>query len=151
MSSTATDADLPDGARRAGSCRERRGRQLRGPLCLPGPLTPRAALLRPTRRDEFDDLVVALVERLTSRLSGELDGVEFGTEDAPHIDDDWTEPVPASSLTPPDARTPARIVVFRRPIELHARSRAERIALVHEQLVEQVAALLGRDPAELDD
>jgi hypothetical protein len=137
--------------KRIGGSRERHGRGLRGPVALPGPLSPRGLAVGRSRRDDFDDLVLLLVDRLASRWEKELAGVEFGTEDAPQIPDDWTsERVPFGSLVPAGSRRPARIVVFRRPIEMRAKTRPERTALVHEVLVEHIAALLGRDPAEVD-
>jgi hypothetical protein len=39
--------------------------------------------------------------------------------------------------------------VFRRPVELRAKNRLERMALVNEILVEQIAELLGRDPGDI--
>lgn len=131
--------------------RDRHGRGPRGPLVLPGPLSRRAASRR-TRREEFDDLVVAAVERLVGRWEHELDDVEFGTEDVPGLPDAWgDQAVPLASLVPARQGTPARIVLFRRPIELRSRGRAERADLVQEVLVEQVAELLGRDPDEIDE
>jgi hypothetical protein len=142
---------LPVVARRKGSARDRRGRGLRGPLALPGPLSPRGPAVRPSRRDEFDDLVLSLVDRLSSRWRTELAQVEFGTEDVPQLPDDWAdEPVPFGSLTRGGPSGPHRIVLFRRPIELRATSRLERAALVNEVLVEHIADLLGRDPSEID-
>jgi hypothetical protein len=41
-------------------------------------------------------------------------------------------------------------VLFRRPIELRARTRLERAALVREVLVEHIAELLGRQADEID-
>ena len=137
--------------KRDGSTRDRHGRGPRGPLALPGPLSPDAPEVRPSRRAEFDELVLSLVERLATRWESELEEVEFGTEDVPQIPDDWTdEPVPFGAVVPARGDTPARIVVFRRPIELRAGSRAERTALVNEVLVEHIAELLGRDPSEID-
>jgi predicted Zn-dependent protease with MMP-like domain len=46
--------------------------------------------------------------------------------------------------------SPARIVLFRRPIEMRAGSRRELAALVREVVVEHLADLLGRDPDEID-
>jgi hypothetical protein len=123
---------------------------VRGPIWLPGPLSPRAEELLSTRREEFDGLVSSLVDRIADRLDGELTEVEFGTENVPHVADDWTEPVPLGSVLPATSDSPARIVVFRRPIEVRAKTRAERLLLVHQQLVASVAELLGRDPAEFD-
>jgi hypothetical protein len=137
--------------KRDGSTRGRRGRGVRGPLVLPGPLSPDGPSAQPTRREDFDDLVLSLVERLSSRWQAELADVEFGTEDVPQLPPDWgEEPVPFGSLVRASGQTPARIVLFRRPIELRTPSKVERIALVNEVLVEHIADLLGRDPAEID-
>jgi hypothetical protein len=43
---------------------------------------------------------------------------------------------------------PARLVVYRRPVEARADDDLPR--LVHEVVVEQVAALLARSPEEID-
>ncbi len=134
------------------SRRGRRGRGARGPLVLPGPLNARVPIVRPTRREEFDDLVLSLVDRLASRWEHELEDVEFGTEDVPEFPGTWRdEAVPFGSLVPARSGSPARIVLFRRPIELRARDRQEQTALVNEVLVEHIAQLLGRDPAEIDE
>jgi hypothetical protein len=42
------------------------------------------------------------------------------------------------------------VVLFRRPLEQRAESRAELAALVLVVLVEQVAEMLGRSPEEID-
>ncbi len=118
---------------------------------LPGPLSPSGPDARPSRREEFDELVISLVERLARRWESELEDVEFGTEDVPQIPDDWVdEPVPFGSYVPARSGQSARIVVFRRPVELRAATRAERTALVNEVLIEHIAELLGRDPSEID-
>ena len=96
-------------------------------------------------------MVLSLVERLSSRWASAWGNVEFGTEDVPELPDDWTdEPVPFGSLVRGTGATPHRIVLFRRPIELRTASRGEKASLVNEVLVEHVADLLGRDPAEID-
>ena len=43
-----------------------------------------------------------------------------------------------------------RIVVYRRPVEIRAKSREDRAALVHDVVVEQVAELLGLSPETVD-
>ena len=45
---------------------------------------------------------------------------------------------------------PARIVVYRRPVESRAQDSRELTVIVQDVVVEQVAALLGVAPAELD-
>jgi predicted Zn-dependent protease with MMP-like domain len=120
-------------------------------MVLPGPLSRHAADRLPTRREAFDEIVVSLVDRLTTRYGPELSDVEFGSQDVPHISAAWREPVPLGSVTGRTEERPARVVVFRRPIESKATSRSELISLVHRELVELVAELLGRSPEEIDD
>ena len=95
--------------------------------------------------------MLGLVERLSVRWRKELADVEFGTEDVPQLPADWeNEPVPFGSLVRATPTEPARIVLFRRPIELRAKTRVEIAALTNEVLVEHVADLLGRDSSEID-
>ena len=117
---------------------------------LASPLTPDGPKAA-TPREEFDAIVLALVERLLRRWAKELGDVEFGTEDIPEMPADWgSEPVPFGSLVKPKPGKPARIVVFRRPVEMRARTRLERMALVNEILIEHIAELIGREPTEID-
>lgn len=115
-----------------------------GPLSQAGPRVE-------TRRDQFDALVLALVDRHLRRWADELGAVEFGTEDVPELPEDWEdEPVPFGALTKPGPGVPGRIVVFRRPVEMRAKTRLEQLALVNEVLVEHIADLLGRQPGEIE-
>jgi hypothetical protein len=135
---------------RPGPPRDRHGRGPRGPFALPGPLTATGPHGR-ARRDLFDELVLALVDRHLRRWGDELGAVEFGTEDVPQLPDDWDdEPVPFGALTRPRPGQPGRIVVFRRPVEMRAKTRLEQLALVNEILVEHIADLLGRQPGEIE-
>lgn len=135
---------------RSGAPRDRHGRGPRGPLALAGPLTD-GEMRMESRRDQFDQIVLSLVDRHLRRWADALGDIEFGTEDVPKLPDDWRdEPVPFGALTKPRAGQPGRIVVFRRPVEMRAKTRLERMALVDEVLVEHIADLLGKDPAEID-
>jgi predicted Zn-dependent protease with MMP-like domain len=105
----------------------------------------------PTSGERFDALVLDLVADLEERWADRLGLVEYAVEDAPQIPDDWhPETIPLSSLVRGARGAPTRIVLFRRPIEHRAETRAELEALVLTVLVEQVAELLGID-AELVD
>lgn len=134
-----------------GARRDRHGRGLRGPL------TPSSLPLYRTRSQRFDDLVDEAVERLERRWADKLARVEFAVAEVP-LEEDWSgagvdpaaDPVPLARLFPAAADQPARIVVFRRPLEARAADPQEREALVHEVLVEQVAALLGLSPETVD-
>lgn len=121
---------------------------MRGPAVLPR--NPGHPELR-TRRERFDDLAVDIVASIDERWSDRLGLLEYAVEDAPQIPDDWhPETVPLSSLVRGTGAQPTRLVLFRRPIEHRAETRADLEALVLTVVVEQVAELLGVD-AELVD
>jgi predicted Zn-dependent protease with MMP-like domain len=131
--------------------RDRHGRGMRGPTALPGPLSPRGTGYPASAARRFDDLVLSLVRPLQERWPDRLRDVEFGVEETPLLPRDWNpEEIPLATLVPASPSTPARIVLFRRPIEHRSADRTEASALVLDVLVEQVAELLGLDPAEVD-
>jgi hypothetical protein len=96
--------------------------------------------------------VLDAVDRLEHRWARELVGVEFAVEDVPPSDPaPWEHgEVPLGRLFPGDGRLPARVVVYRRPVETRAGDEREVGPLVHEVVVEQVAQLLGLDPEQVD-
>lgn len=138
--------ELP--SRRAGRRRDRHGRGLRGPL-LP-PTMPGAR----TRAEQFDDVVVAVVERLESRLGAEIDGVEFAVEEVPpSAPAPWERgSVPLGRYFPADgaAGLTHRVVIYRRPVVGRAVDAEEIGTIVREVLTEQLAHILGRSPEDLD-
>ena len=58
--------------------------------------------------------------------------------------------IPLGRLFAAHGKVPARIVVYRRPVETRANDRRELVGLVNDVVVEQVAAMLEVDPHELD-
>jgi len=139
---TASTAGSDAPARR----RDRRGRGVRGPLLPPGMPAHR------TRAEQFDDLVLDVVEALQRRWGPQLTGTEFAVEDVPPSEPaPWeTEGVPLGRCFPAESGRAARVVVYRRPVEFRALDDTDRADLVREVVVEQVAHLLGRAPEEID-
>ncbi len=149
----------PDRARRrpgSPSHRDRRDRHGRG---LRGRLVPANVPLFRTKSEIFDDLVLDAIEGLERTYSRELAGVEFAVEDVPPdlnvYDSDVLEDgeVPLARLlpgAPGRPNTPARIVLYRRPLEFRAIDNEDLADLVHDVIIEQVANLLGIDPEEMD-
>lgn len=126
--------------------RDRRGRGVRGPLI------PAALPAARTRAQRFDDIVLAVVERIERSWEQELRGTEFAVEDVPP-----SEPAPWESTGVPlgrcfasDSGRAARIVVYRRPIETRAMDANDLEGLTRDIVVEQVAHLLGRRAEEID-
>jgi predicted Zn-dependent protease with MMP-like domain len=150
-------------ARRVVTGRERHGRGLRGRLLVPQVQIGARQVVVPAARnrsERFDDLVRDAIADLEERWHEQLEGVEFAVEDVPPPDSGWDEgvvadetaggPVPLGRLLPAGPGTPARVVVYRRPLEARASGRRDLSDLVHEVVVDQVAQLLGLDPDVID-
>ncbi|MDT7571489.1 MAG: hypothetical protein QOE05_1663 [Actinomycetota bacterium] len=124
--------------------------------------------LSQTRGERFDDLVLDAVEHLEERWGKQLEGVEFAVEDVPSVpldgglydegivaDETAGGAVPlgrllAAGVDDRGQASPARIVVYRRPLEARAVDRLDLADLVHDVVVDQVARLLGMDPDDVD-
>ncbi|WP_298804279.1 metallopeptidase family protein [uncultured Pseudokineococcus sp.] len=133
------------GRRPARRRRDRRGRGLRGPLL------PAALPASRTRSERFDDLVLDAVEDVEQVLDAPLQEIEFAVEDVPPAptgaDDDA---VPLGRFSAADRGRPARVVVYRRPVETRASEAGDLEDLVHHVVVEQIAHALGTEPERLD-
>ena len=144
--------------RRERRSRDRHGRGLRGPL-FPSTL-PAAS----TRAEKFDALVLDALEPIEARWRTELTKLDVAVDDVPEVPETGT-PAPDGVLADsgvPLARlvaagvdrrgqpTRARIVLYRRPLEARAKDGGDLADLVHDVLVEQVAAYLGLDPGVID-
>jgi hypothetical protein len=93
--------------------------------------------------------VLEVVESLEQRWSEELAHVELAVEEAPVLPPGWLgDTVPLASVV--RRGEAARLVVFRRPIELRVLNDSDLAALVLTVVVEQVSELLGRPPQEID-
>ena len=105
-----------------------------------------------SRRTRFDDLVLDAADRLRPFLGTRYAGVEFAVEDVPPADPaPWEEQSAAlGRLLRATAKREHRVVVYRRPIEARAQDEQELAEIVREVVTEQVAALLGVPPEELD-
>ena len=133
--------------------RDRRGRGLRGRLVPPHlPLARKPA-------QQFDELVLDVVDHLDQRWRQQLAAVEFAVEDVPPpellVDEHGQPAVPLARLLPAGtdssgAAYPPRIVVFRRPLEARARGPEDLADLVHDVVVDEVSRHLGLDPDVVD-
>lgn len=134
--------------------RDRHGRGARGPLSLPNRLTRSAVRVpgRATNAEFFIDSMTASVQRLMQTCPDALAGVDIGVEDVPSGAFDWAllDHVPLAAALDATGSRPARIVIFRRPLERRASDRQDLRDLVHVTLVEQLSALTGRSLQEID-
>lgn len=118
-----------------------------------GPLTPSGIPVSRSRAEQFDDLVLDAVDELGTRWGAELARVEFSVEDVPPsalLDIEADEPVPLAGLARATPSAPARIVLYRRPLESRAVDADDLADLVREVVIEEVAELLGLDPDTVD-
>lgn len=139
------------------SRRDRHGRGLRG-LLYPADLP-----VARSRAERFDALVLEALEPIEARWRTELTDLDVAVDDVPDLRTDkdnalvWEDglladrEVPLARLVPAGVDrwgqpTRARIVIYRRPLEVRARDGIDLSDLVHEVLVEQVASYLGLDP-----
>jgi predicted Zn-dependent protease with MMP-like domain len=105
-------------------------------------------------------MVLDAVARLEPRWEAELEGVEFAVQEVPEADElvDDSMPLPLARTVPgtPDSgdparpATPARIVVYRRPLMARSENDAELSDLVFDIVVEEFAGFLGLDPDSVD-
>ncbi len=105
-----------------------------------------------TRRARFDTLVLDAADRMRPHLGTRYAGLEFAVEDVPGQDPaPWEEQTAAlGRLLRGTSTRPHRVVVYRRPVEARAQDELDLADIVREVVTEQVAALLGVPPQELD-
>ncbi|MEU3856785.1 metallopeptidase family protein [Streptomyces sp. NPDC028722] len=120
-----------------------------------GPIAPPQVPLAASRAEVFADLVQDSVDRLERRWP-QLADFDFLVLEVPRLEGRgeeaaWSdEAVPLGGTVPAREGRRARVVVYRRPVEIRTKGRDERAALVHEIVVEQVAELLGLTPETVD-
>ncbi|MGA4669477.1 metallopeptidase family protein [Propionibacteriaceae bacterium Y1923] len=132
------------------SRRDRHGRGLRGPIAGPSPYgPPRRIPSASTRSETFLDAVSDAIDRVQRSCPEVLVGIDIGVEDVPGSHS-TSGHVPLAAATGATAGFPARIVMYRRPLEHRSATRRGLRILVHRTLVEQLAALTGRSVDEID-
>jgi len=129
--------------------RDRRGRGLRGRL------VPPHVPLSQTKAERFDELVLDAVEHLEEHWSDELSKLEFAVEDVPPPESVSDDVIPLSRMLPAvsdgsGGKQPARLVVYRRPIEARAVDQTDLADLVLDVVVNELARHLGIDPDTID-
>lgn len=128
-----------------------------------------AVPLARSRAQRFDALVLDVLEHLEHRWGPELRGVEVAVEDVPPVPEDGAAGTDEDAVLEETAggavplgrllrgavdeqgrQSPARVVVYRRPLEARAPDRSELAELVHDVVVDVIALLLELDPDEVD-
>ncbi len=141
--------------------RDRHGRGIRGSLA---PVDVPVSLTRAARFDEHVLDAVEQVERAVAAEQGDspdpslverLAAVEYGIEEVPpepvlSAAESGQESLRLGRAEPATESNPARVVLYRRPVELRTPDPRDRAALVHEIVVDHLADLLGVLPDQLD-
>lgn len=133
--------------------RERHGRGLRGPLATPNPFTGTVEPVRQQARGAafFAECVQTAVARGLADCPRAFVGVDIGFEEIPgNLENWWSDRVPLAAAVSAQPGRNAQVVLFRRPLEHRAATRADLRRLVHRALVEQLSALTGIGLDELD-
>ena len=132
-----------------------------------GPVLPRSVPAWRSRAEKFDLLVLEAFAPLDANWHERLTKLDIAVDEVPKIrpiDPDsvtWPDevvadgPVPLSRLIPAGVdrhgtATRARVVLFRRPLEMRAKDPDDLVELLREVLVQQIATYLGVDPEIID-
>lgn len=105
-----------------------------------------------SRGEHFDALVLDAADRVRPHLGARYAELEFAVEEVPPVDPaPWEEQIaPLGRLLRGTADRAPRVVVYRRPVEARAQDDLDLADIVREVVTEQVAALLGVPPHEID-
>ncbi|MDN6484815.1 MAG: metallopeptidase family protein [Bifidobacterium mongoliense] len=126
--------------------RHRHGRGVRTPMF--GSRLPRYR----TRGGMFDDMVASQLRRLSQAWPDLVAPVQFAVEDVPPSQPaPWEDSPSLDSQSFPAGRgLPARVVLYRLPLQMHAGARANLQWAIRDELVSRIAELYGRRPEEID-
>jgi predicted Zn-dependent protease with MMP-like domain len=124
-------------------------------------LAPPDVPLTPTRSERFDEYVLDAVEQVERAIEADpvllqqLGVIEFGIEEVPPdaaltAAESGAEVLNLARCDPATATAPARVVLYRRPVELRTPDVRDRAALVHELVVDELADVLGVPADQLD-
>lgn len=126
--------------------RNRHGRGVRTP-----PFGRRLPRYR-TRSGMFDDMAIAQIRRLNDAWPQLLETVAVRCGGRSSLSPSpWeTNPRLNSQAFPASHGIPARVVLYRMPLQSHARSRMDLQLAIRDELVLRIAELYGRRPEEID-
>lgn len=128
--------------------RDRRGRGLRGPMALPGPLSPGSVPAHRTPRQQFDLLVGDVLAALEKHFATEPDHVDVVVEEAPLLPPEWSDDVPGSTVV--RGGDASRVVLYRLPISQRCSTPIELEDAVWQVLLDRLAEVWHVSPDDLD-
>ena len=96
-----------------------------------------------TRGGMFDDMVAAQIRRLNDAWPELIRPLQFAVEDVPPSD-------PAPQCFAASHGIPARVVLYRMPIQSRSRTKLDMQLIIRDELVGRIGELYGRRPEEID-
>jgi hypothetical protein len=100
--------------------------------------------------ERFDATALAVMREVAEHGPPALAEIELAVEEIPVLPPAWNDrTVPLASFLDPTPLRPGRLVLFRRPLEHRAETRADLDALLLTVVVEQLADVLGMAPEDL--
>jgi predicted Zn-dependent protease with MMP-like domain len=133
---------------RPGRMRDRRGRGARGPMALPGPLSPGSVPSHRTAREQFDVLVEGVLTALAKHFAAETDPVDVVVEEAPLLPPEWSDDVPTSTGVTVDGTS--RIVLYRLPISQRCSDSIQLEDALWQVLLDRLAEVWQVSPDDID-
>ncbi|MCI1902112.1 MAG: metallopeptidase family protein [Bifidobacteriaceae bacterium] len=126
--------------------RDPHGRGMRQPLF--GARIPRYR----TKAGQFDGAVVSQLKRLHQAWPQLIESIQCAVEDVPPSDPlPWEDrEVTRSRAFPAEHDQPARIVMYRRPLESIARDGVDLQLLIRDEMVARLSDISGKRPEEID-
>lgn len=125
---------------------------MRGRLALPNPDTgdvvPLAREVPPAAY--FTRCVKDALSQISRQCPRALAAMDVGVEDVPAMTQTWVDRVPLAAAVSATPTQNGQVVVFRRPLERRARTRAGLRILVYRTIVEQLSDATGIAIDEID-
>lgn len=128
--------------------RARRGRGHRGPIALPGPLSPTSVPVHRTPRERFDLLVAGVLSALEKHFAAEPEDVDVVVEDVPLLPVGWNDPIPQGAVV--RSEHGSRVILYRLPISQRCRTTEDLEDLVWAVVLQHLAEVWQVDPEDID-
>ncbi|RSX55873.1 peptidase [Bifidobacterium dolichotidis] len=105
-----------------------------------------------TRAGMFDDMMSSEIRRLARAWPNMFRDLQFAVEDVPPSDPAPWEPQRRiySQAFAAMHGSPARIVLYRLPIQMHCQTRLDQQLAIREELVLRLAELFSQKPEDID-
>jgi hypothetical protein len=119
---------------------------MRGPLAPFGTIPKRPL----SRTERFAGAIEETLELVAENCPEALRRIDVGYEDVPAGPVGWDSRVPLAAATSATSERHGQVVLYQRPIERRVGSAAELRRLVQSTIVEQLSAITGFPPEQLD-